>query len=57
MMTSAYQHYLEIVAGLKARRSAPGWKPEDDREDLAQLLELFEDLSAEERMAASASWL
>lgn len=55
-MTPAYQHYLEIVADLRARRATPGWKPEDDRADLAQLLELFEDLSAEERLLASESW-
>jgi hypothetical protein len=54
MMTAAYQHYLEIVDSLRARRALPDWKPEDDRADLAQLLELFEDLSAEERLLANA---
>lgn len=53
-MTEAYRRYLEIVDGLRVRRAIAGWKPEDDRRDLAELFELFEDLSAEERRIANA---
>jgi len=57
LLTDAYRCYQEIVDGLLVKRSVAGWEPEDDRQDLAQLMDLFELLSDDEKERANAEGL
>jgi hypothetical protein len=41
--------YQQILDDLREARRKPGWKPEDDREALASLDDLYEALTDEER--------
>lgn len=47
------QAYNKIVDNLRLRRMSPSWKPEDDREDLAALEDLFGGLSPDDQKVAN----
>ncbi len=53
-MTDAYRRYQEIVDGLRVKRAVAGWKPEDDRQDLARLMDLWDQLSDDEQETTNA---
>jgi hypothetical protein len=56
-MTDTYRRYQEVVDSLLVKRAVAGWKPEDDRQDLTQLMDLFELLSDDEKERANAEGL
>jgi len=59
-MTDARRLYLVLLADLRDGRTRHGWKPEDDREILAQMMDMFETMTDDEQRIenarGAASW-
>ena len=54
-MTDARRLYLVLLADLRDGRTRADWKPEDDRELLAQMMEMFEGMTDDEQEIENAN--